>query len=238
MRIILNYYSAVIIEPAMEKRSAARELAFLALFQLPQKTENIKIDKLAKTDLDAICLSAIRTLAEHSKDNIKQAEAFFIKTERYLMEHQVNHELNEPLDQATRPVPIPKTDEFFNHLNNCYQAIGLMREGLQIPEVYWHYHDIDTKEFCLDLIFKYIQNKEEVEGILKEISQSWDISRMHKVDRKLLELAITELGAYDLPNAVVISETIKIANKYSTEEGVKFINGILSDVLKLLKDPV
>lgn len=221
---------------AMEKRSAARELAFLALFQLPQKSENINIDKLSKMDLHAICLSAIRTLADNSKDDIKSAEAFFIKTERALMEHQINHEVNEALDEATRSVPIPETEEFIEHLNNCYQAIALMREGLQIPELYWHYHDEDTKNFALDLIFKYINNREEVETLIKDVSKSWRAERIQKTERKLIELGVTELLASDLAHSVVVSEVIKLANKYSTEEGIKFINGILADVIKILQD--
>ena len=104
----------------MEKRSAARELAFLALFQLPQKTENIKLEKLSKMDVDALCLSAIRTLADHSKENIKEAESFFIKAERALMAEQVNHPDNEGLDEASRGVPVPKTDEYIDHLNTRY----------------------------------------------------------------------------------------------------------------------
>lgn len=220
----------------MEKRSAARELAFLALFQLPQKSENIKIEKLVKTDLDALCLSAIRTLADHSKDNLRQAESYFIKVERALMEYQIDHAENEALDDGSRSVTLPRTAEFFEHLNNCYQGIALMREGLQIPEIYWHYHDTDTKEFTLDLIFKYINNKEAVETLIKDVSASWNIDRMQKTDRKLIELGVTELLLSDLPHAVVVSEIIKLANKYSTEEGVKFINGILADVIKLITD--
>ncbi len=220
----------------MEKRSAARELAFLALFQLPQKSENIKIEKLAKTDLDALCLSAIRTLADHSKDNLRQAESNLIKIERALMEYQINHEDNEKLEEGSRSVTLPKTAEFLESLNQCYEAIALMREGLQIPEIYWHYHENDTRDFALDLIFKYINNKEEVESSIKEVSTSWNIDRMQKTDRKLIELGVTELISSDQAHAVVVSEIIKLANKYSTEEGVKFINGILADVIKNIKD--
>lgn len=220
----------------MEKRSAARELAFLALFQLPQKSENVNTDKLAKMDLHAICLSAIRTLADHSKDNIKTAESFFIKAERAIMEYQINHESNEALTEGTRSVSLLGSQGFIDHLNNCYQAIALMREGLQLPELYWHYHDEDTRDFALELIFKYINNKEEVENLIKDVSKSWRFERIQKTERKLIELAVAELVSSDIPHSVVVSEIIKIGNKYSTEEGIKFINGVLADIIKLIKD--
>jgi N utilization substance protein B len=216
----------------MEKRSAARELAFLVLFQIPQNTEKIQINKLAKTDFHAICLSSIRTLADFAKANLKKAEAKLIKSERTILNHQVNHPLNEELDEATRAVPLPTSQEGFDLIDDCYQAIALVREGLQIPELYWHYQDSEIQEFALSLLIKYVDHNQDVQNIIKEHSQSWDISRMLKTDRKILELAVTEIHYSDLPDAVVVSEAIKIANKYSSAESAKFINGVLSDIIK------
>jgi len=216
----------------MEKRSAARELAFLVLFQLPQKTDKIDIDKLTKTDLHALCLSAIRTLVDHAKSNIKSAEAFFIQTERFLMEHQINHPDNESLDEASRSVALPHSKEFFDNIDKCYQALAFLRESINIPEIYWHYHEHDIQEFTLTLLLHYINNKESIQNHIKEVSKSWDFSRMQKIDRTIIELASTELLHSDLPVAVVITEAMKLANKYSTEEGAKFINGILADIVQ------
>lgn len=213
----------------MEKRTAARELAFLALFQLPKNPE-----KLAKTDFHAICLSSIRTLSDYAKSNINKAEAFFLKAERALMEYQINHEYNEPLEEGSRPVPLPKTDEFFDHLNNCYRAVASIREGLEIPELYWHYNDVDIQEFTLQLISYFVDSKSEVHTMIMDTSPTWDISRMNKIDRTIIELAVTEIIKFNIQPAIVVSEALKLANKYSTPEGVKFINGVLADLIKAL----
>jgi transcription antitermination protein NusB len=222
----------------MEKRSAARELAFLVMFQLPQKSENISIDKLTKMDFHAICLSAIRTLADNARSNVNKAESYFIKVERSLMEHQINHPDNEHLDSATRSVDLPKTKEFFEHLDNCYQAIALIKEGLHIPELYWHYQDQDIQNFALEILVKYIDHREATVSLLKDISKSWDFNRIHKVDRKILELATTEIMQSDISPTVAVAEAIKLANKYSNPEGAKFINGLLADVIKQVTESV
>ena len=220
----------------MEKRSAARELAFLVLFQLPQNTDKIKLEKLATTDFHAICLSALRTLADFAKANLKNAEANFIKTERALLEHQVNHPVNEDIDEAVRTAPLANTKDTLDLIDNCYQAIAFVRESLQIPELYWHYQDTDIQEFTITLLLQYFEHKEEIQNLIQETSASWDISRMMKVDRKILELAVAELNYCDLPAAVVASEAMKLASKYSTEEGSKFINGLFADIAKAVKD--
>jgi len=222
----------------MEKRSAARELAFLVMFQLPQKSENISIEKLTKMDFHAICLSAIRTLADNTRSNVNKAESYFIKIERALMEYQINHPDNEDLDSATRSVELPHTKEFFEHLDNCYQAVALIKEGLQIPELYWHYQDTDIKDFALEILVKYVDHRETTVNLLKDISLSWDFNRIHKVDRKILELATTEITQSDITPTVAVSEAIKLANKYSSPESAKFINGILADVIKQVTESV
>lgn len=218
----------------MERRSAARELAFLAIFQLPKNPENLN-----KTDIQAICLSAIRTLADYSKNNIKQSESFFIQVERALMEHEINHETNEDSDVLTKSikaVPLPNTAEFIDHLNNCYHAITMMRDALQIPELYWHLHDDATEKFAINLVMNYIRNREEIENTISEVSESWDISRMRKTDKTIIDLAVTEMVYDNTPRPVIVAEAIKLANKYSAPESVKFINGVLADVIKLIAE--
>jgi transcription antitermination protein NusB len=215
----------------MEKRSVARELAFIGQAQLPKQTE-----KINELDLQAICISAIRTLADHSKDNLKEAESFFIRTERLLMEHRINHPENEGLNQASRNVELPETDEFLGHLDNCYQAISLVNESLRIPEIFWHYRDKEVEEFVIELLMTYLQHKNEIKDCIKRNSKKWQSERLRKLDKSILELAATEILFMDTPNKVVASEAVKIAKKYLTEEGLKFINGIIADIIKEAED--
>lgn len=215
----------------MEKRSAARELAFLALFQLPKNPE-----KLAKTDFHAICLSAIRTLSDYAKNNVNKAEAYFLKVERYLMEYKMNHDLNEPLEEASRSVPLPYSDEFLDHLNNCYRAVSQLREGLEVPELYWHYQDQEIQEFTLKLIMNFVDSKDEIHTLIQDTAPTWDLARMNKIDRTIIEIAVTEVLKSNIQPAIVASEALKLANKYSTVEGVKFINGVLGDVIKAVSE--
>ncbi len=218
----------------MEKRSAARELAFLALFQLPQKTESINLKKLAKTDLQAICLSALRTLADFSRDNLKQAESAFIKVERYLLEYQISHPQNEQYIES-KPVKLPQTDEFIEHLNKCYESISFVREALQVPEMYWHYHDKSVEEFTTELLVNYVDNLDEVDTLIAEVSKSWDIKRIHKTEKALIRLALSEMISSDIAREIVVSESLKLANKYCSAEAPKFINGVLADAMKQLQ---
>lgn len=217
----------------MELRSAARELAHLAIFQLPKNPE-----KLAKTDLHAICLAAIRSLAQHGKDNLKQAESFLVQVERKLLVHQSEHPSNEPHTKVEDfvHVEVPTTGDFGEEIDKCYHAISLAKEALKLPELYWHFSNPAVEEFAINLILLYINNREEADNLIEETAKSWKLDRIHKVDKNILRIAICEMLHSDTPHSVAASEAIKLANKYSTREGVKFINGIVGDIVESLSE--
>ena len=57
--------------------------------------------------------------------------------------------------------------------------------------------------------------------------------RMAIIDRLILRMAVCELRRdADVPRAVVINEALELARTYSTEDAVKFINGMLDAIRK------
>ena len=56
---------------------------------------------------------------------------------------------------------------------------------------------------------------------------------MAVIDRLILRMAIGELlRGSDTPHAVVINEALELARTFTTEESVKFINGMLDAIRK------
>ena len=54
---------------------------------------------------------------------------------------------------------------------------------------------------------------------------------MAVIDRLILRIAVTEfLRDQDAPAAVVINEALELARTFSTEDAVKFINGMLDGI--------
>jgi len=89
------------------------------------------------------------------------------------------------------------------------------------------------KRFAEELAGGAIQNIEEIDGIVQEAAENWDLNRMAAVDRNILRLAVYEiLYRNDIPSAVTINEALEIAKKYSSLESVPFINGLLDKVAR------
>jgi transcription antitermination protein NusB len=72
----------------------------------------------------------------------------------------------------------------------------------------------------------------EIDERITAKAQNWSIERMAVVDRNILRLAIYEMTKHLSPAAVVIDEALELARRFSGDESVPFINGVLDAVNK------
>lgn len=71
----------------------------------------------------------------------------------------------------------------------------------------------------------------EVDGRLDRGMPNWRLERLAAVDRNILRIGVVELlHADDVPPRVAISEAIRLAEKYGSEESPRFVNGVLDGV--------
>lgn len=68
-------------------------------------------------------------------------------------------------------------------------------------------------------------------------SEHWRLERMPAVDRNILRLAVFEMMQTATPAPVVIDEALELARRFSGDESVPFINGVLDAVRKELAPP-
>jgi N utilization substance protein B len=82
-------------------------------------------------------------------------------------------------------------------------------------------------DFVDRLVKGVVENITEIDRRLTQHAEHWRIERMPAVDRNVLRLAIYEMMAMDTPPPVAIDEAIELARRFSGEESVQFINGVL-----------
>ena len=75
-----------------------------------------------------------------------------------------------------------------------------------------------------------------IDEMITEFSHTWTIGRMPAIDRNVLRLAIYELiERPEVPVAVIINEAVELAKRFSTDESGKYVNGILSAIVKKVR---
>ncbi|MFZ4452140.1 transcription antitermination factor NusB [Salibacterium aidingense] len=78
-----------------------------------------------------------------------------------------------------------------------------------------------------------LQHLKDIDSIIKEHLQHWTLERVGNVDRAVLREAVHEmLYMENIPLHVSVNEAIEIAKAFGGEESGKFVNGVLSSILK------
>ncbi|HEY1340004.1 MAG TPA: transcription antitermination factor NusB [Bryobacteraceae bacterium] len=84
--------------------------------------------------------------------------------------------------------------------------------------------------FVADLVRGAVEHLAEVDEQITRHAEHWRMERMPAVDRNILRLAVYEMIHGGTPAAVVIDEALELARKFSNEESVQFVNGVLDAI--------
>ena len=89
----------------------------------------------------------------------------------------------------------------------------------------------------LDKVVSGVANRaEDLNAAIQKYSIGWDISRISRLTRCVMQLAIYEiLYVEDVPTGVAISEAVRLAKKYDNDESGAFVNGILGSFARSLE---
>ena len=84
--------------------------------------------------------------------------------------------------------------------------------------------------FVADLVRGTVEHLAEVDDSITRHAEHWRMERMPAVDRNILRLAVYEMTRGGTPAPVAIDEALELARRFSSEESVQFINGVLDAV--------
>ena len=92
----------------------------------------------------------------------------------------------------------------------------------------------------IDRVVSGVANRaEELNAEIARYSIGWDISRISRLTRAIMQLAIFEtLYVDDVPAGVAVSEAVRLAKKYDGDDTGAFVNGILGAFVRGLENKV
>ena len=95
----------------------------------------------------------------------------------------------------------------------------------------------DELQFATNLLEKTIAGHEQFENMINAHLKGWDADRIAYMDRVILETALAEILEFeDIALTVSMNEYIELAKSYSGDKSYMFINGILTEILRELKN--
>jgi transcription antitermination protein NusB len=107
-------------------------------------------------------------------------------------------------------------------VESFYESVGSPEGETRLPR----------DEFMELLVSGTVARCPEIDAQIGRHSEHWRLERMSVVDRNILRLAMFEMNSQETPAAVVIDEALELARRFSGDESVPFINGVLDAIRK------
>ena len=95
----------------------------------------------------------------------------------------------------------------------------------------------DEVRFASSLLEKAIKEHDQFEQLINSHLKGWDAERIAYMDRIIIETALAEITEFEnIALTVSMNEYIELAKEYSGDKSYMFINGILTEILRDLKN--
>ncbi|MDJ0546554.1 MAG: transcription antitermination factor NusB [Microcystis sp. M53601_WE4] len=206
--------------PRQQPRRIARELALLSLSQIKGNPENLE-----QQTLNDLILVAVRTLTVEIQETLETAAAEISRgNERILASDTKATNLKSAQTMVKEAISL------------THNAINRLGTVIDFPEIVQLSSQYEVREYALELIGTVYRRRAEIEQELTGALVDWQLHRLPRIDRDILQIAVAEMLYLDLPQKVAINEAIELAKRYSDDEGYRFINGVLRRVTNKLNE--
>lgn len=90
--------------------------------------------------------------------------------------------------------------------------------------------EIDT--FSRELAEGVAAEAEDLDRAIDAASDAWPADRLGVLERNILRIGVFELVHATVPVEVAISEAVKLAKRYASDEAAKLVNGVLGSIAR------
>jgi N utilization substance protein B len=99
------------------------------------------------------------------------------------------------------------------------------------------FKNVEDEEFVKILFRKAVLHSKKTSELIDKNTTNWEVDRIALMDILVMQLAITEILEFpEIPVKVTLNEYIEIAKYYCTSKSSTFVNGILDNIVKEIRD--
>jgi len=103
------------------------------------------------------------------------------------------------------------------------EALARLRAGETLAQ--------EALRFTEELVKGVLQNKSELDALIKKFAPAFPPEQMSIIDRNILRLAIFEILFNDkTPFKVAINEAVELAKEFGSDSSPRLINGVLGSI--------
>ena len=199
----------------MPTRSLSRELALLVLGQVPEQ----KAPSVADLSLDAVLDKALETLTQHWRESLDSSAADLEQAQQSLLDSELQQGLDSTHDSVR--------SHLRSSLTAAEQVLNGLSASLELPRLLLLGDQEQIRRGALERVRQVMNQRGAIDSRRDHVMEGWRLTRLPRIDRDILRLAVVDLESMGTPPPVAFNEAVELANRYSDEQGRRMINGVL-----------
>jgi N utilization substance protein B len=201
----------------MQSRTLSRELALLLLGQVSDRGPQGMPDP--EMDLEGLLQQALTTLGVHVREALDRSAADLQSAEQQLLDSEL---------QEGGVDRLPRVRQHLREgLEAAEQALNRLSASLELPRLLVLADHGEVRRQAVERARAVLQQRQAIDARLDGVMEGWRLTRLPRIDRDILRLAVIDLDDFATPPAVACNEAVELANRYSDEQGRRMINGVL-----------
>jgi N utilization substance protein B len=98
--------------------------------------------------------------------------------------------------------------------------------------------DPPLRDYTRTLVEGVAAHRDQIDArISAALAKGWTLPRTPRVDRSALRIAVLEIDHLDVPDAVAVSEAVRLVADLSTDDSPSFVGGVLGAVVQTKDAP-
>ncbi|MFM7086776.1 MAG: transcription antitermination factor NusB [Cyanobium sp.] len=205
----------------MQSPTLARELALLMLAQVSDRDRSAPgtDGRLAATSLESLLRQALTSLGQHLREVLDRAAGELQQAQQELLDSEL---------QQDGEAQMPRVRQHLQDgLTQAEQALNRLSASLELPQLLLLADQPDVHHGAIERARAVLRERASIDERLDRVMEGWRLTRLPRIDRDILRLAVVDLEHFQAPPAVACNEAVELANRWSDEQGRRMINGVL-----------
>lgn len=100
-------------------------------------------------------------------------------------------------------------------------------------EIQEQLEEVEEDEFLHNLVKGVVKERSTIDEKISANLDKWSFHRIPSVEKTVLRIATYEINYLsDIPENVSINEAVELAKRYGDDKSGRFVNGVLSKIIK------
>jgi N utilization substance protein B len=201
----------------MQSATLSRELALLMLGQVSDRDGGEA--RLADASLETLLLQVLTSLGQHLREVLDRSAADLQQAQQQLLDSEL---------QQDGEARLPRVRQHLRDgLGQAEQALNRLSASLELPRLLLMSDQPAVRRGAIDRARAVLRDRGAIDQRLDRVMEGWRLTRLPRIDRDILRLAVVDLEQFGTPAAVACNEAVELANRWSDEQGRRMINGVL-----------